>query len=466
MRKFSILFVVLLLVSGIAAQAFAVDTSNNNFTMLDGTVGDPPTGGTNDVHFTWDGTMLTSVAASGQVSNATLSSVTPFFGVNWTAHDVAIYGPGTYTVNPCCAAGSPGCPDTCVDSLSNPILPVSFTVAAGQLGAHMLFDWGGSNDIDVVDVWVPNAVFAPSPLYAGPDGGTADPAKLWDWMSSDWDSNGINGYGMVDGPFLGFNANFNVMGVVGTATKIGVYLPNGDWYLDTNGNGAWDGTSTDTWLANFGHGVTGAIPVVLESAGTTTIGIYQNGTWFIDKNGNGAWDGTPTDSQYFFGGGVAGAVPVTGDWTGTGTAKIGIYVNGYWYLDLNGNNTWNGTSTDALYYFGAGIANAVPVTGDWTGTGTTKIGIYANGTWYVDLNGNGAWDGTPTDGQYTFGNGIANAVPVTGDWTGSSTTKIGIFAAGVWYLDSNGNGAWDGAATDKQYFFGGGLAGAVPVTGK
>ncbi|MCK9420500.1 MAG: hypothetical protein M0R70_14105, partial [Nitrospirae bacterium] len=213
-RKWFIFLATVLLCIGIGmSQALAaVSSINNNFTMMDGTLGDPPTGGTNDVVFTWDGTQMTSVAAAGQVSNATLSSVTPFYGVPWAAHDVAIYGPGTYTVYADCPAGSPGC---------GAGAPISFTVASGQLGAHMLFDWGGSNDIDVVDIWSPNAVFGPSPMFTGPDGTTApfgNPATVWSYMSQDWDGDGINGYGMVDGPFLGFNANFNV-NVVGTANN-------------------------------------------------------------------------------------------------------------------------------------------------------------------------------------------------------------------------------------------------------
>ncbi len=179
-----------------------VNTTNNNFTMIapDGGL----TGGTNDVVFTWNMTKKTAVAVSGQVPNATLSSVTPFFGVPWMAHDVAIYGPGTYTVYADCPAGNPGC---------GAGTSIIFTVATNQLGAHMLFDWGSSTDIDVVNVWTPSAVFGPSPLFTGPDDGTVDANKVWDWMSSDWDGNGFNGYGMVDGPFIDFNANFNVMDV-------------------------------------------------------------------------------------------------------------------------------------------------------------------------------------------------------------------------------------------------------------
>ena len=34
----------------------------------------------------------------------------------------------------------------------------------------------------------------------------------------------------------------------------------------------------------------------------------------------------------------------------------------------------------------------IPVTGDWNGDGTTKIGVFIDGRWFLDLNGNGVWD--------------------------------------------------------------------------
>ena len=33
---------------------------------------------------------------------------------------------------------------------------------------------------------------------------------VWDLMSKDVDGDGVNGLGMIDGPFGGFNANFNL----------------------------------------------------------------------------------------------------------------------------------------------------------------------------------------------------------------------------------------------------------------
>ncbi len=181
--------------------SLGVNSSNNNFTMLDPT--GAIIGGTNDVKFTYNKIPFTSVAVSGQVSNATISSSCPFFGNTWTAHDVAIYAPGTYTVFAGCPPGSPGCGQG---------TPITFTVGAGELGGHMLFNWSSNTDIDVVDIWAPKAVFGSSTMFIENQGcGTGDKSKVWDLMSKDSDGNGVNGRGMVDGPFINFNANFNLM---------------------------------------------------------------------------------------------------------------------------------------------------------------------------------------------------------------------------------------------------------------
>ncbi|RII27784.1 MAG: copper oxidase [Geobacter sp.] len=239
--------------------------------------------------------------------------------------------------------------------------------------------------------------------------------------------------------------------------RIGVFT-NGQWYLDATGNNAWDAAGDRLYT----FGIPGDIPVSGEWDGNgAKVGVFNNGTWILDMSGNGA-----SNTTYSFGAGLPGAMPVTGDWTGNGATKIGVFVNGTWYLDLNGNGAWDGTPTDGIFNFGVGLTGAIPVTGDWTGNGTTKIGVFDNGTWYLDLNGNGAWDGTPTDGIFNFGGGLAGAVPATGDWTGTGTTKIGVFDNGTWYLDLNGNGAWDGTPIDGTHAFGAGLTGAAPIIGK
>ena len=56
---------------------------------------------------------------------------------------------------------------------------------------------------------------------------------------------------------------------------------------------------------------------------------------FNDYNGNGVWEGPAVDTKYIFG--LAGDIPVVGDWNGDGRTKIGVFRNGIWYLDFNGN---------------------------------------------------------------------------------------------------------------------------------
>lgn len=242
------------------------------------------------------------------------------------------------------------------------------------------------------------------------------------------------------------------------SVKIGVFS-NGTWFLDGNANGAWNGSTTDRQQV---FGFTGAIPVLGDwnGSGISKIGVFNKGTWYLDVNANGTWDGAPSDRNIIFGGGIAGAVPVTGDWTGTGTTKVGVFADGKWYLDLNGNGAWDGETIDGLYTFGDRLTGAVPVTGDWTGNGTTKIGVYVDGIWYLDFNDSKVWDGSSVDRQYFFG--FNGALPVTGDWNADGKTEIGTFNIGVWYLDLNGNGAWNGTPTDVTYNFGTG----IPVAGK
>ena len=92
-----------------------------------------------------------------------------------------------------------------------------------------------------------------------------------------------------------------------------------------------------------------------------------------------------------------------------GSSKIGVYKDGAWYLDNDGSGTWN--AGDRANSFGA--PGWTSVLGDWNGDGSTKIGIYKDGIWYLDYNGNGVWD-TGIDKVNTFG--AAGWTPIVGDW--------------------------------------------------
>jgi hypothetical protein len=83
----------------------------------------------------------------------------------------------------------------------------------------------------------------------------------------------------------------------------------------------------------------------------------------------------------------------------------------------------------------------MPVVGDWNGDGRTKIGVYEAGTFILDINGNGLYE---RGIDHLFGWGpTAGAQPVIGDWNGDGRSKIGIFAQGFWALDYNGDGIYE-----------------------
>jgi hypothetical protein len=253
-----------------------------------------------------------------------------------------------------------------------------------------------------------------------------------------------------------------------TISSIGLYRPStGTWYLIANGTAVWHGCEVDICLGPFGQLTD--LPVVGDwnGSGTTNIGIYdsESQTWELDSTGDGSWQGCALDTCLHFAppqGSSSLEVPVTGSWDGSGKHVVGIFQlapnlsgdngdSGYWYFDRNANGNWDGCTSDlCLKPFGA--AGDVPIVGDWNGNGVSKIGVFEpqSGIWKLDFNGNGKWDGCETD--RCFGPfGYDGDIPVAGDWDGSGTSKIGIFRpnTGEWFLDLNGNGQWDGCNIDK-----------------
>jgi hypothetical protein len=221
--------VVALTIGGVSAN-FTISTpavvsaSGSNFTMLDSSGG--VTGGTNDVAAVWDGACDSS-GTSTNFSHMTLSSPTPFFQNKWTAHDIRVFCPGTYTIDTTCIVADLHAGTYPCNHLPLPAGQTqqfyTFTVGAGQIGGHMLFDWNNSTNIDVVEVWNQNAVFGPSPMYTGA-GACNNSATVWNLMSTDWDGDSKNGGAMIDGPFGGFSANFNIR-TSGTPLTCSAYTP-------------------------------------------------------------------------------------------------------------------------------------------------------------------------------------------------------------------------------------------------
>jgi hypothetical protein len=231
-------------------------------------------------------------------------------------------------------------------------------------------------------------------------------------------------------------------------------------------------SGTDAWLSDIAYGkdsfvAVGDGGVILQSYSVkppiSRIGFYTNGYWYFDQDKNGVWDGCQVDECLGPFGGLEGDIPVVGDWTGAGITNLGIYRRGMWYLDLDGNGSWDGCQVDGCLGPFGGLEGDIPVVGDWTGAGITNLGIYRRGMWYLDLDGNGSWDGCEVDACFGPFGGMQEDKPVVGDWMGDGKARIGIYRNGDWYLDINGNSAWDGCELDACILGFGGDWSDIPI---
>jgi hypothetical protein len=254
--------------------------------------------------------------------------------------------------------------------------------------------------------------------------------------------------------------------------RVGLYRPStGEWFFDLNGNGVWDGCQVDFCVQSFG--AQNAVPVVgeWEADGVTQLGLFSPATQelYLDKNTNEIWEGCAVDTCA---GplGVQGDVPVAGKWTSAGSDRLGVFrpSTGYWYLDKNGDGSVGSCRRDQCEYLSVYANGDLPVVGDWNGNGISELGLFrpSTGQWFLDKNGNKSWNGCNKDRCVDLYGAPAD-LPVVGDWSGSGRSAIGVLrpSTGEWFLDYNNNGTWDGCGVDVCVV-GFGAPGDVPVVGK
>jgi List-Bact-rpt repeat protein len=255
-----------------------------------------------------------------------------------------------------------------------------------------------------------------------------------------------------------------------TSSTIGVYRPStGEWLLDTNGNGTYDGCTSDTCDGPFGDEADVPVPANW-TAGQALMGVFDKttATWYIDQNGNGTLDACGVDTCPFVYG-QAGDIPVAGDWTGNGTMRVGVFrpSNHQWYFDINGDHNIQTCKIDACAK-SFGVSTDIPIVGDWTGSGKTRIGIFRPSTqhWILDINGDRKIGKGCKGDQCILSFGLPGDVPVVGDWNGSGADEIGVYrpSTGEWFLDYNGNGIFDGCGIDLCGTFG--QPGDLPTVAK
>ncbi|MBL8852370.1 MAG: hypothetical protein JNK57_00235 [Planctomycetaceae bacterium] len=259
------------------------------------------------------------------------------------------------------------------------------------------------------------------------------------------------------------------------------YLSELDWNRFAMEQGQWTFTTEDDKgslkkadiSSNFG--TLGSQPLVgdFNGDGIDQIAIFKDGYWFIDSNGNGSWD----NSDLMIRLGNADDQAVVGDWDGDGKDDIGIF-GPQWQGDeyaisrepglpdrenhrytrpknippmidesVEGSRVLKQgvvgrNRADVIdHVFSFGQEGDVAISGDFNGDGITQIGVFNNGAWTIDSNGDGKLD----DRDQPFQFGQVGDIPVVGDFDGDGISDLAIYRAGRWYIDTNGNRQLDAA---------------------
>lgn len=285
----------------------------------------------------------------------------------------------------------------------------------------------------------------------------------------------------------------------GLVWRAATFLDVGDWYAQPLDQGRWTlGTQIDASggvqaARDVVFGDADSIPVIGDwnGDGSDDLGVYHDGHFFLDLNGNGRWD----DEDLWARLGDELDFPVSGDWNGDGKDDIGIF-GPAWPGDPQALQVESGlpdmrnrelpvpkpknvppqpedatsglrllrrtaigkTRADVIdHVFRYGASAQIPVTGDWSGDGIKNIGVFRDGRWRLDADGDGRW--SETDRVFEFGQ--EGDLPVVGDFNGDGISEIGVFRNGQWIVDMNGNHELD--AHDAVFSLGG--PGDMPVAG-
>ncbi|GEM_PF-6041683 len=243
---------------------------------------------------------------------------------------------------------------------------------------------------------------------------------------------------------------------------VGVYTTSDVFFLDADGDGVFEGSGTDSvFQIAPGLGQGAAVKGDFAAGGGDGVGKYiagSGGFFALDLNENDTWDGNMAgDRARQFVASQNGGEGFIGVWSGQTQASVGRYLLNSFFIDDNNNGVWDGAGTDARFAFIPSIsaANSTVVIGDWDGDGEDDVARYdtANARLFVDLDGDRVWDGNAGgDVNTPFGKAFADAngggTIVVGDWDGDGDDNIALFvsAADTFLVDLDGDFIWDGQA--------------------
>lgn len=182
----------------------------------------------------------------------------------------------------------------------------------------------------------------------------------------------------------------------------------GYFYIDRDASHSWNSGDTGVRFLSYAAGDQPfALRVVVkhrDAQGNCTsgsgglefpypvVGIKRGTNWYIDGNGNGTWDGTNQCDILYTGYGLSTdiAVPINGRIATSRAVENG---GREWYIDWNGSGTWNGPSID-LQIKNFGIDTWRP----FSDTLSDQIGVQNGRSVYLNADSNFNWSSGDIDG--------------------------------------------------------------------
>lgn len=300
------------------------------------------------------------------------------------------------------------------------------------------------------------------------------------------DANGnVNAYANADA-FA--NANASALAAQANAAAYANYLHIGNLDLTSFDPNSWEGRALIRVRQMLAEGLDPSrvwTTEELRSArllagdfngdGVDEFAIFTDGFWFIDLNGNRQWD----DYDLWVKLGERGDQPIVGDWNGDGKADVGVfgtpwdgdrelviheyglpdaenqligtYKNiptenkGHYYVKAHRDGILRREVVDHVFQFGK--PGDIAVAGDWNGDGVASVGVYNNGKWTLDYDGDGRF--TSADKEFVFGE--PGDIPVVGKWDHSEVSKVGVYRRGEFVLDVEGKGVMDSSVAHVHH---------------
>ncbi len=212
--------------------------------------------------------------------------------------------------------------------------------------------------------------------------------------------------------------------VMTSGDRLGVWRAPATWLID--------GLAPYHWTVN-GATPTTARPFIVLGPDAPRFGLAVDGQLAFADGEGGAF-------------GAAGDWPVVGDWNGDGQAQWAVYrpTTGQLCVDHDGNRQLDDAAECAV----VGEVGDLPAAGDFDGDGVMALALYRPHRRAFVVNGV----------EIPFPPGDA---PVVGDWNGDGRQEWGVYRRDLsaFYLDMNGNFAWDAADVTRVF----GKPGDLPV---